>query len=145
MKKVIWLIMTCLVCLSMGVEARDTREKFPIENAMNQGKSASKISDSVKFYFGKQSHPAVANSFGRFTSNKKTNAVGKSDEVACNWVFLSAILSLQQRALKLGGDGVINIRSYYKKNNFESATEFECGAGNIMAGVALTGEVVKFK
>ena len=75
-------------------------------------------------------------------SNKKTNAFGKSDKEACEWVFLSAMLSFQDRIAKEGGNAVVNIRSYYKKNEIRSSTEFECGAGAIMAGVTFLGDVV---
>lgn len=46
------------------------------------------------------------------TSPTKTNAVGNSDQDACRWVFLLALLSLEQRALAEGGDAVVNGRSY---------------------------------
>ena len=41
-------------------------------------------------------------------------------------------------------DAVVNIESNYKNRQFSSETEFECGAGAIMAGVALKGTLVKF-
>jgi hypothetical protein len=50
---------------------------------------------------------------------------------------------LAGRARTEGGNAVINIVSYYKKNVFSSATEYECHAGAIIAGVALKGTVVK--
>jgi uncharacterized protein YbjQ (UPF0145 family) len=53
------------------------------------------------------------------------------------------MISLQDRAIAEGGNAVVNIRSFYKKRDFTSATEFECGAGAMVAGVALVGDVVK--
>jgi hypothetical protein len=52
------------------------------------------------------------------------------------------MLSFQDRIAKEGGNAVVNIRSYYKKNEISSSTEFECGAGAIMAGVTFLGDVV---
>jgi uncharacterized protein YbjQ (UPF0145 family) len=60
-------------------------------------------------------------------------------------VFLSAVLALQERARQLGGNAVINIKSNYKNKLTESATEFTCGSGALMSGVALKGEVVTLK
>jgi len=40
------------------------------------------------------------------------------------------------------GNAVVNIRSFYNKNHFSSETEFECGAGNMVAGVTMMGDVV---
>ena len=33
--------------------------------------------------------------------------------------------------------------SYYKKNPYTSETQYECHAGNLIAGVALKGDIVK--
>ena len=57
-------------------------------------------------------------------------------------LFISAAVSLQDRAKREGGNAVINIHSVYKNDKFESPTEYLCGAGSTMAGVALRGTVV---
>ncbi|MCK5205111.1 MAG: excinuclease ABC subunit A, partial [Desulfobacterales bacterium] len=62
---------------------------------------------------------------------------------ACEWVFLSALLKLQERARNQGANAVINIKSNYKNNEVVSDTEYQCGAGTIFAGVALKGRIVK--
>ena len=102
-----------------------------------------KLDGSVKFFFGNQETPKILTKLSTDVTNQKTNAVGKSDERACNWVFLSAMIQLEKRAKQLGANAVVNIVSYYQKNVMSSPTEFECHAGAIMAGVALRGEFVK--
>jgi uncharacterized protein YbjQ (UPF0145 family) len=97
----------------------------------------------VKFFFGNQPYPMVLAKLGTDVSNLKTNAFGKSDETACNWVFLSAMIALDKRAQQLGANAVVNIVSYYQKIEMSSPTEFECHAGAIIAGVALKGDFVK--
>ena len=87
----------------------------------------------------------MAKAFGEHRTNKKTNAFNKSDKEACDWVLLSALKQLQARALDIGGDAVIDIKSNYKNREFTSATEYQCGAGNVVAGVALKGAVVKLE
>jgi len=82
---------------------------------------------------------------GEFTANRKTNATNKTDKEACEISFVSAVLSLQQRARREGGDAVVNIHSVYKNENRESDSEYLCGAGTFAAGVALRGTVVKLK
>jgi uncharacterized protein YbjQ (UPF0145 family) len=72
--------------------------------------------------------------------NKKTNAVGKSDEFACKWAALSALISLQEGAKRNGANAVVNIISYYKKVESKSATEMECHVGSFAAGVAIKGD-----
>jgi uncharacterized protein YbjQ (UPF0145 family) len=55
------------------------------------------------------------------------------------------MLSFQERAASLGGNAIINIRSYYKKNEVSSETQYECGSGALMSGVTFQGEVVRLK
>jgi hypothetical protein len=132
------------VTLISGIAlARDTRLKLPIKDAMENAAAKEKLGNDVKFFFGPQTTPKTEKSLGTFTSNKKTNFANKSDKEGCEWAFLSAMLSLKERALAEGGNAVINIQSYYKKNEFSSATEYECGAGAIMGGVTMRGTVVK--
>ncbi len=125
--------------------ARNEILNFSVEEAMASEKFAQEVGDSVKFYFGGQSHPAVEKKFGSFSSNKKTNAFNKSDMEACRWALYSALVSLRDRALREGGNAVVGIKSIYRNNTFESDTEFQCGAGAFVAGVALDGRVVKLK
>jgi uncharacterized protein YbjQ (UPF0145 family) len=143
MKKLLLGLM--IVVFAYPAFARNTEHMNSYAEAMATEEAKSKLDQGIKFYFGDQAHPAVAKKLGTFVSNKKTNAFNKSDARACQWAFLSAMISLQQRAIREGGDAVINIQSYYKKNVINSATEFECRAGTFIAGVALRGTVVKLK
>lgn len=124
--------------------ARDTHHNFPVKDVIELGQSNGKL--SIPFYFGKQKPKGkVIKKFGEFSSNKKTNAFGKSDEEACRWAMLSALISLQERTLKEGGNAVINIKSNYRDKETVSSTTYRCGAGAIMAGTALKGTIVKLK
>ena len=101
-----------------------------------------KVDPAIKLYFADESTPAIAKKIGEWTANKKTNAANKSDQEACDIAFISAVVSLQARARSEGGNAVVNITSVYKNQPFLSATEYMCGAGHIIAGVALRGTVV---
>ena len=123
--------------------ARDTRHLLPIASGLENKDAQEKLDGSIKFFFGAQPHPAILTKLGTDVSNRKTNAFGKSDERACNWAFLSAMIALQNRAKQMGANAVVNIVSYYQKNVMSSETEFECHAGAVIAGVALKGDFVK--
>ncbi|VAW90132.1 hypothetical protein MNBD_GAMMA17-1653 [hydrothermal vent metagenome] len=138
------LLLIALFCVSDAF-ARNDQLTFPVQDVLNSEDAEERLGGRVKFYFGAQESGEIARNFGEYRSNKKTNAFNKSDLRACNWAFLSALIALEKRALREGGDAVINIQSNYKNNPFSSETEFECGAGNIIAGVALKGTVVKLK
>lgn len=125
--------------------ARDTKNMFPLADALNTPDAKASLNKGIKFYFGDSEHPPVAKSLGTFMSNKKTNGVGRTDKEACEWTFLSAMITFQQRAIQLGGDAVVNLQSYYRENPVSSRTEYECGSGALMSGVTFRGEVVKLQ
>ena len=126
--------------------ARDDRLMFPVTDGMERGKTTKeRIDPEIKVYFGKRKSPAVERKFGEFTANRKTNATNKTDKEACEIAFVGAIISLQQRARREGGNAVVNVASVYKNENRESNAEYLCGAGTFVAGVALRGTVVKLK
>ncbi len=134
-----------LSCLAFtaAAPAKDDHINVSIEDAMTNADGHEKLDGSVKFFFGKQKYPKPIKSYGSFTSNKKTNALGKSETAGCQRAFLSAMIALQERAQKEGGNAVVGIKSVYRKDELESETEFECGSGAFVKGVAMRGEVVK--
>jgi hypothetical protein len=138
------LIALSLLLALPAAQARDTQHMFSIEEALSTPDAESKVDEDVRLYFGEQKHPAIETNHGELKTNKKTNAFGKSEKEACQWAFLSAIIALQSRAVEMGADAVVNIRSNYKSNEKSSTDKFECGAGNVIAGVALKGEFVEF-
>ena len=99
MKKLLGMTIAvvCVFALSTA-GARDTKHMYSIKEAMNTEDAKAKLDGGIRFYFGKQRHPKVLKRHGEFMSNKKTNAFNKTDKRACEWVFLSALLSFQQRA-----------------------------------------------
>jgi uncharacterized protein YbjQ (UPF0145 family) len=142
-QSIVGLVSLMALAVALPAAARDDRLKLPVEAALAKGQNyKQKIDPQIKLYFGKQSRVKVAKTIGEWTSNKKTNAFNKSDQEACDIAFISAAVSLQDRAKREGGNAVINIHSVYKNDKFESTTEYMCGAGATMAGVALSGTVV---
>jgi len=141
----IWSVLLGFTCLFIAGNAlaRDTKHMFSIEEALTTSAAVEKLDKSVKFYFGKQPNAKVEQKFEEVQSNKKTNAFLKSDKEACEWAFLSAMLSFQETALARGANAVVNIYSYYKKHKVSSLDQYECGAGAVMAGVTFRGTIVK--
>lgn len=142
MKHAFWLLPLAVLMMSGTAEARDDQLFFPLEQALSTDEAYQVINPDIPLYFAGQKAPG-GRTIDTYVSNKKTNAVFKSDERACQWALYSALKSLQERAVKEGGNAVVNIESFYKKVPFRSATEYECHAGGVMAGVALRGTVIK--
>ncbi len=144
MKTILLAVSTVLLLVAGGsLQARDDRNLFSLDDALKNDDAMSKLNPDIGLYFGKKSHPAIVKNFGEVMTNKKTNAFNKTDKRACEWAFLSAMISLQDRAVREGGNAIVNIHSYYKRHKMTSETEYECGNGKIIAGVTFKGEVVK--
>jgi len=124
-------------------DARDTRHRFPLEQALAKAQASGKLTPGIQLFFGTQKYPTPTAKLGTTRTNKKTNFFNKSDQEGCEWAFLSAMMSLTQYAQRVGGNAIVNIRSNYKNVEFSSETEYECGAGNVTGGTAFVGDVVK--
>lgn len=143
MKLLFTLVITVLFFFIPQAHSRDTQHFLSIQDAMISAEFQKKLDPNIKFYFGSQSHAEIVAIIGKFTSNKKTNAFNRSDEIACRRAFLSALLTFQKRAQNEGGNAIIDIESYYRKKPFSSEDQYECHAGAVVAGTALRGKVVK--
>ena len=136
------IAMAVLLLFSADASARNTIHHLKIADLFSVPEYANQL-QGIDFYFGNQPHPAPVTTFGEFRTNKKTNAFNKTDVEACEWVMLSALIAFRNKAQSLGANAVVNIRSNYKDNMVSSDTEYTCGAGGIMAGVALIGDFVQ--
>ena len=137
------LLAIATVLLALPAESRDEHMRLPVKDALAAPDAKAKLDSGVRLFFGDEKFPKPVATYGTFTSNQKANFTFKSDKEGCERAFLSAALSLQARAKREGGNAVVHIKSVYRKADFSSETEYECGAGHLMGGVALRGEVVK--
>jgi uncharacterized protein YbjQ (UPF0145 family) len=137
-------LLVALATASIGTiaHAGDKIETYPVKDVIEDPQYAEKLA-GVTFYFGSTRAPAVIRSFGETRTNKKTNGFGKSHATSCHIVMASALIGLAADARARGGDAVINIKSNFKNNLTVSNTDFTCGVGALISGVALVGEVVK--
>lgn len=136
------LPLALIVALAPAAQAagRDEHINFPIADVLNNPEFKAKLPAGVRYYFGGQK-AKISKRLGETHTNKKTSSFKKSDKTACEWAMLSALIAIGEDAKSRGGNAVIGIKSNYKGVETTSDTTYVCGAGNIMAGVALTGTV----
>ena len=123
--------------------ARDTTLNIPLADVLAMPEAQSKLDPDFKFFLAGQKTPKVIKRFSTDTTNQKTNGFGKSDEFGCKWAALSGLIKLQESAKREGANAVVDIVSYYKKNETRSDTTIECHAGAVIIGVALRGTYAK--
>ena len=133
------------LALCGATQARDTVLNIPLKDVLELPEARQKLDPNFRFYLAGANTPKVEKKLGDGVTNPKTNGVGKSDEYGCKWVILSGLIKLQESAKANGADAVVNLVSYYKKNETRSAETIECHAGAILIGAALKGDYVKLQ
>ena len=125
--------------------AADAWHELSAQKAINSPIGQEKLLPGIKVFMKGQSHPAIARKFGEFRTNQRSNKFGKSAEKACDIAFISALIALQNRAEREGGNAVIDIYTVTKDKDHVSAKTFKCISGFAIANVALKGTVVKLR
>ena len=144
MKKVFLLSLGAALCFQVNsANAADTLLDFSINEALGDPKISEVLYDQVALYWGEQNHPTVKTEYGNFNASRRTNKIGKSREEACRWAFASSLKVLQERAMKEGGNAVVNITSNIKNMAYSSTENYQCLAGGMMVNVVFTGDVVR--
>lgn len=145
MKRVVaGLIVLSLSAVTVSsTHARNEKLILPIERALADDGVEDKPSGSVKFFFGTQNPGNVVAELGSYVANPRSDAMGRSDESACNRAFLWTLVALEKRARAIGANAVVKIVSYYNNAATPNVAEFECHVGHVIARVALKGEFVK--
>lgn len=130
-----------LAALPAVSEARDTTLHLDFDAVVQEAIQAGRLDGRVKFYLAGEQLPGTVRPLNDAVTNKKTNAFNKSDQEACAWVLQSALITLQSAAKNAGANAVVDIVSYYKRNEFRDPQNYECHAGAFVAGVALKGKI----
>lgn len=144
MKK--WFAMFMLVSFALAAFAtpalaKDAWHQFSAKDAQASSLGKDKLKPGVKLYMLGEKHAKVLKRHGEFKSNKRSNGFGKSAQAACDRTFISALMALQDRALREGGNAVIDIYTITKDKKFESAEQYSCIKGGFVTNVALMGTV----
>jgi hypothetical protein len=134
------VVLAMLILSTSDAFARNTEVLVDAQQAVDR-KGQGDLLD-VPYYLKGQKHPAVKKKIGNWRASRKGRGAFQSDTDACSRTFVSALKSLQQRALKEGGNAIINIISVTKDTPYENAKQFRCIAGGIIVHVALEGDVV---
>jgi len=138
---VVVVVMSCFGLLAGQALAKDNWHQLSVQDAVSSPLGQEKLSPEIGIYMKGQSHPKVVKRMGEYKSNQRTNGVGKSAQQACDRAFISALMALQNRASREGGNAVIDIYTITKDKKFESATEYSCIKGGFVTNVALMGTV----
>jgi len=148
-----FIVLFAYLC-AFNAQARDNTYFLPIQNVLETSEAKERLDGRVKFYFADQPHPAVeATLKSGFVIHKRARAYrsdwtdeeSENDEKGCIRSMLTVLRVFQAHAIKVGGNAVVNIESYFRNNVFRSNDQYECHAGGSGSGVILRGDIVKLK
>lgn len=140
MRTIAHFLLVTAAAWSAAALAGDQNPVFPIKNALDKGQQyKDKIGSDIALYFGPQKTPNVVSRIGEWTSTRNSNSANKPDQEACDIAFISAVIALQDRARKEGGNAVINIKSLSRVGETVSESEYICTSGRVIARVQLRG------
>ncbi len=139
----IMLVLFSLVAVAIPALAKDNWHQFSARDAQLSPLGKDKLKPGIKLYMLGEKHAKVLKRLGEFKSNKRSNGFGKSAQNACDRTFISALMALQSRAEREGGNAVIDIYTITKNQKFESAEQYSCIKGGFVSNVALMGTVAE--
>jgi hypothetical protein len=137
--KLATLVLAAIAVAAPAAHARKDFAAYPIEAVRAHPDYASKIGD-FKFVFGDS---VSGTKIGTTSTRKSTNGLNKSDEGACVWAMLSALIAIKEDAVSRGATSVQGIKSTVTGEPFASTTEFQCVSGFTNSRVYLEGTLVK--
>ena len=131
--------------LGIVKQGSDGAVYFNFQEGVQRATDSGLLDGSVELYLAGQAVPGGVHKLDNVVSSKKTNASNKTDEEACLWALQSALATLQAAAKKAGANAVVDIVSYYNRDQYQDPVKFQCRAGTLIAGVALKGTLANVK
>lgn len=137
------LILFAAPALSM---AADKVVHLPFAQVVALAQKEGRLDPNIKFYLAGNAPSGTVNVVNdNVTTNRKTNAFGKKDQVTCDWVLESALIALQDDAKAAGANAVIDIVSNYNDVVYSDTSNYECHVGFLMSGVQLKAKLAKVR
>ncbi len=137
-------ILALLLVWAAPAGARNTERFLSARAAAESEKGRAYLLD-VPFYLKGEPHPPVAKEISEVTSANSASGAMRGDASSCQSAFLSALKNLQQRARESGADAIVDLVSITRGQETESASDFRCVAGAVIAHVGLKGKLVDLR
>ncbi|MEE4241956.1 MAG: excinuclease ABC subunit A [Desulfopila sp.] len=137
------LLTTLLIFSAVGkVSAADVLQHLDIDLALQSVKVQEALHPDIRLFFAGENHPPVSKNYGISRTSKRTNSFMKDKIESCEWAFASALLALQDSAIRHGGNAVIEITSNVKNRKNPSSVQYDCLVGSMMVNVAFEAKIV---
>lgn len=132
------IALSMVVAPAADAKGRRATQVWKIADFQNNAEYMARL-EGFRFQWGGGSGASM----GTTETRRSTNGLGKSDEAACQWALLSALLALKADAQARGGSRVVNLRSFADGTDFVSTTEYQCISGATNSRVYIRGTIVR--
>ena len=139
------ILLTTLLFFSIicKASAADVLQHLDIDLALQSVKVQEALHPDIKLFFAGESTPPLEKNYGISRTSKRTNSFMKDKIESCEWALASALVALQDSAIRHGGNAVIDITSNINDRKNPSSTQFDCLVGTMLVNVALEAKIVK--
>ncbi len=139
------ILLTTLLFFSIicKASAADVLQHLDIDLALQNVKVQEALHPDIRLFFAGENTPPVEKNYGVSRTSKRTNSFMKDKIESCEWALASALLALQDSAIRHGGNAVIDITSNINNRKNPSSTQFDCLVGTMLVNVALEAKIVK--
>lgn len=121
--------------------SQENSRLYHIQDAFSTYQAEKTINTDIPLFFGKYTSGEVLKRDVK--TLQRITIEGKSEEEICQWVFLSAIKRLQERAEQIGASKVANIVSYNDHKEYKSINRYECHISGNTGNVALKADLIR--
>ncbi len=139
------LLLTTLLGFALvgKASADDVLQHLDIDLALQSVKVQEALHPDIRLFFAGENPPPVEKNYGISRTSKRTNSFMKDKIESCEWALASALLALQDSAIRHGGNAVIDITSNINNRRNPSSTQYDCLVGTMLVNVALEAKIVK--
>ncbi|MDP6374321.1 MAG: hypothetical protein QF515_02720 [Pseudomonadales bacterium] len=138
------IVLAVFVCMLVSgvVQAEERHEYFSIAKTMDSALAQSAIGEDIRLIFDQRQPFTPVRSFGTFSANSEIGYADKTADSSCTQAFISALVSLQQRARLEGANAVLYPSTEPSSESTSASLSFRCDIGVLNTSVSLHGEVV---
>ena len=134
MNKTLSALAIAVIAALSGPPARAAVVVMDFQQALNSDEVKSALGDDVTFYLSGAKTPVVRKPFQEVVGNASTIRWFGSDQKACLAVLSKVLQTMRDRARQQGGNAVVNVIGYYKKNELVNSSTIECYTGAQVRG-----------
>ncbi len=139
MKKYIATIFLIFIYVMYG---ESNIKEYSIPNLKKSKEAKNILYNNISFQFNVNKRRLKIKQKDIIVSKITQNIFKQDSKMACQKLFLFALKDLQEKAIKINGNKIINIKSFLGNSSYSSTKKFKCDVGNVFSVVTLKADIM---